>query len=198
MPDPGARSDRRFLFLVCSARREGNAELLARRAAAALPAEAVIEWLHLADFALPPFRDIRHSGGDGTYPAPEGDARALSDATLAASDLVFVAPVYWYGLPASGKLFLDHWSGWMRVPAMKFKARMAGKSLWAIASYSEDDPRLAAPLFETLRMTAAYMGMRFGPTLLGAGNRPGDVLSDRAAVAAAALLFAREPVLSQP
>ena len=38
----------------------------------------------------------------------------LLDATLAATDLVFVAPVYWYSLPAAAKLYLDYWSAWLR------------------------------------------------------------------------------------
>jgi hypothetical protein len=84
--------DSHFLMLVASARSGGNAEILARRAAAALPGNTRQTWLRLADFPLPPFEDRRHEG-DGSYPEPAGHGRTLLDATLAATDLVFVVPL---------------------------------------------------------------------------------------------------------
>jgi multimeric flavodoxin WrbA len=180
--------DSHFLMLLASARSGGNAETLARRATAALSADVRQTWLRLAELPLPPFEDRRHVG-DGSYSAPEGHGRTLLDATLAATDLVFVVPLYWYGLPASAKLFLDHWSGWMRVPNLGFKARMANKTLWAISAYSDTDPKTAQPLFDTLRLTADYMNMRWGGELLGYGNQPGDVLRDTDALAGAGTLF---------
>ena len=50
------------------------------------------------------------------------------DATFAATDLVVVSPVYWYSVAASVKLYLDYWSGWMRLP-VDFKAKMRGKTI---------------------------------------------------------------------
>lgn len=180
---------RHFLFLVASARRDGNTETLARHAAESLPPDTQQTWLRLLDMHLPPFADIRH-GGDGAYPPPEGDPKTLFDATLAATDIVFVTPLYWYSVPAAAKLYLDHWSGWMRVPGANFRERMAGKTAWTICVYSDDDPRFTEPLVGTLRLTAEYMSMRWGGVLLGHGNRPGDVTRDAAALAAARQLFA--------
>ena len=185
---PAAVTHRRFLFLLCSARREGNTEVLARIAAARLPSNTKQEWIWLHELSLAPFEDIRHEG-EGSYPAPENEVRRILESTLAATDLVFVAPLYWYGLPASAKLYLDYWSGWLR-PPVQFKPRMKGKTMWAISVYSEDDPQMADSLFQTLRRTASYMGMRWGGNLLGRGNRPGDVLADHTAVAHAEMLFA--------
>ena len=104
---------RRFTFLLASARHDGNTEILARKAAEHLPRHWTQRWLRLSDLPLAPFEDIRHS--TGVYPQPEGNARVLFDATLEATDLVFAVPLYWYGLPASAKLYLDHWSGWQHL-----------------------------------------------------------------------------------
>lgn len=186
-----AETTAHFLFLLASARRNGNAETLARQAAAQLPASATQTWLRLDEHSLPPFADLRHATDVPWTPAIDGNARKLLEATLAATDLVFVTPVYWYSLPASAKLYLDHWTAWLRSPGWDFKARMAGKSLWAVTALSDRDPALAAPLTETLRLTADYMQMRWRGALLGAGNRPGDVLQDSHATAAAADFFAR-------
>jgi hypothetical protein len=135
------------------------------------------------------FGDLRHAVGGGTYPHPSGPAATLLDATLGATDLVLVAPLYWCSVPAALKLYLDHWSGWMRVPGLEFRERMAGKTAWAVSSYSDTDPTLADPLFATLRLSAEYLGMRWGGQLLGAGNRPNDVLADVDALATADRLF---------
>ena len=175
---------RSFLFLSGSARRDGNTDILAREAAAHLPEDTVQRWVRLADLVLPTFVDIRHEG-DGAYPQPAGDARLLLDATLAATDIVIASPLYWYSVTAATKLYLDHWSGWMRVPHVDFRARMAGKTMWAITVVSDDDHRHADPLVGTLRLTAEYLRMNWGGTLIGFGNRPGDILLDTQTLAAA-------------
>jgi NADPH-dependent FMN reductase len=178
---------RQFTFIIASARRDGNTEWLARKAAEQLPAGIAQQWLHLADLPLPPFEDIRHSVG--VYPEPQGNERVLFDATLSASDLVFVVPLYWYSVPASAKLYLDYWSGWLRVPGADFKARMAGRTLWGVCALSDEDPKRADPLIGTLAITADYMKMDFGGVLLGYGSRPGDVSGDKTAIEKAKQFF---------
>ena len=179
----------RFTFLLGSARAGGNTEILARRAAEALPAETEARWLRLAELPLEPFRDLRHGGV--AYPAPTGHAATLLEATLWATDLVVAAPTYWYSLPAAAKLYLDHWSWWLRLPGVDFKARMAGKRLWGITVNSDDpgEDGGSAPLLATLELAAGYMKMRFGGALVGHGSRPRDVERDTAAMAAARGLF---------
>jgi multimeric flavodoxin WrbA len=113
----------------------------------------------------------------------------LPEATLEATDLVIVSPLYWYGVSADVKLYLDHWSGWMRIPGVDFKPRMAGKTMWGVSAISEEDPALADPLVGTLRNTADYLAMAWGGVLLGYANRPGDVLKDEAALLAAKNFF---------
>jgi multimeric flavodoxin WrbA len=185
---------RHFTFLIASARRDGNTEWLARKAAESLIPGTARQWLHLADLPLAPFEDIRHSVG--VYPEPQGNERILFDATLAATDLVFVVPLYWYSVPASAKLYLDYWSGWLRVPGADFKPRMAGRTLWGVSALSEEDQTRADPLIGTLAITADYMKMKFGGVLLGYGSRPGDVTSDKTALEKARTFFTREAALN--
>ncbi|MEU4095313.1 NAD(P)H-dependent oxidoreductase [Streptomyces sp. NPDC026673] len=181
-------SERTFLFLVGSSRADGNTETLARRAAEQLPPAVRRRWIRLKDLPLPLFADERHNG-DGSYPPPAGHAATLLEATLEATDLVVVSPLYWYSVSTSTKLYLDHWSGWMRVPGVDFLERMRGKTLWSVTVLGGQDPATAAPLVGTLRHTAAYAGMRWGGALLGNGTRPGDVLRDTAALSRAKTFF---------
>jgi multimeric flavodoxin WrbA len=188
---PGtADAARRFLFLLGSARRGGNTETLARRAAEALPAAVAQRWLHLDDVPLPDFADIRHTG-DGATPEPSGNERLLWEATLHATDIVIASPVYWYSVSATTKRYLDYWSGWLRVPGAELKPRMRGKTLWAVTVLGEE-PSQAEPLVGMLRRTADYMSMRWGGVLIGNGSRPDNVLRDRAALSCAETFLAPE------
>jgi NAD(P)H-dependent FMN reductase len=186
---------RSFTFILASARRGGNTETLARRAASRLPAGVEQRWLSLIDLPMPTFRDLRHAA-DGSYPPPVWPASVLLDATLAATDLVIASPLYWYTVSADAKKYLDHWSGWMRVPGFDFRARMAGKTLWAVSSVSDEDPSVAEPMLGTLRLSAQYLNMRWGGALLGYANRPGEILADEAALARADTFFDAVPALA--
>ena len=138
---PRSRDDTlRFLFLQSSARPEGNSLGLARLAASFLTANTGLIWPDLNDPALPPFHDPRRASGSA-YGPPEAGAAELAAQTLEATDIVFVAPLYGYGLPAPAKLYLDHWSHWLRLPDLNFKARMAGKSLWLVMAHAGSPPK---------------------------------------------------------
>jgi len=178
-----------YLFLVTSTRESGqvgNTEWLARQAAAALAASASQTWLQLGHMALPPFVDVRHTLG--TYPLPGGDLKTLLDATMAASHIVFVSPVYWYSIPAPLKTYIDHWSAWMRIPGLPFKEEMARKSLHLITTSGDRDK--AQPMVDSVKLCAAFLGMRWGGELWGKGGAPGAVKADAQALASAARFLA--------
>ncbi|MEU4484043.1 flavodoxin family protein [Streptomyces purpurascens] len=181
---------RRFLFVLGSARAEGNSELLARRAAEQLPPDAEQQWLDLSEHPVPDFEDLRHDS-DHVRPT-EGNLALLLDATLAATDIVIVTPLYWYSVSAQTKRYLDYWSGWLRTPGLDFKATLAGRTLWGVTALAHREEVVADPLIGTLHNSAAYMGMRFGGVLLGNGSKPGDVLNDTEALTRAKTFFSQE------
>ncbi|SMB82828.1 flavodoxin family protein [Deinococcus hopiensis] len=174
------------LFLVASARQDGNTEQIARLTAQGLPEGTGTSWVRLRDYPLPPFEDQRHT--TDVYPWPEGAAETLLDVTLAASDIAFVAPVYWYSVPTDLKRYLDEWSAWLRVPGLQFKEQMQDKHFWTIAN-SAGKPEHAQPMLESLRLCAHYFGARVMGELLGNGSKPGDALNDPAVSAAAQRFF---------
>ncbi|MFE6405463.1 flavodoxin family protein [Streptomyces sp. NPDC057837] len=186
---------RRFLFVLGSARADGNTELLARRAAEQLPPGVEQQWIDLTEHPLPEFEDLRHDS-DHVRPT-EGNTALLLDATLAATDIVIASPLYWYSVSAQTKRYLDHWSGWLRTPGIDFKATLAGRTLWGVTALAHEEEVVADPLIGTLSNSAAYMGMRFGGVLLGNGSKPGDVLNDTGALARAKTFFAQEAPLAR-
>lgn len=174
---------RRFVFLLSSTRAAGNTEALARAAAAGLTCPA--DWLDLNRADLPAFADAR----PGPLPAPTGAEADLAAACLAASDLVLVAPVYWYGLPVPAKTLLDHWSNWLDVPALDFKRRMAGKTLWLITARADPDPGVPLPVEAMAERTARWMQMRWGGGLHGVADALGEMAADTAALTRARSFF---------
>ncbi|MFF5843288.1 flavodoxin family protein [Streptomyces massasporeus] len=186
---------RRFLFVLGSARAEGNSELLARRAAEQLPPDVEQEWIDLTEVPVPDFEDLRHDS-DHVRPT-EGNVARLLDATLAATDIVIVSPLYWYSVSAQTKRYLDYWSGWLRTPGLDFKATLAGRTLWGVTALAHTQEVVADPLVGTLHNSAAYMGMRFGGVLLGNGSKPGDVLTDDAALTRAKTFFEQKAPLAR-
>lgn len=173
---------RRFLFLPSSARPQGNSLQLARLAAE--NSGIAGDWIDLAAQDLPPFRDLRPAA-----PVLDGVMADLARATLAATDLVIVAPVYWYALPTPAKLMLDHWSGWLDLPDLRFAEAMRGKRLWLVTARADPDPAVVAPVEAMLRQTARWLGMDFAGALHGIGDAAGDVLDDREAMARATTFF---------
>ncbi|MFJ6654934.1 flavodoxin family protein [Streptomyces sp. NPDC091377] len=186
---------RRFLFVLGSARSDGNTELLAREAAAQLPSDVEQHWIDLAALDVPEFEDLRHDS-DHLRPT-EGPVAELLDATLAATDIVIASPLYWYTVSASTKRYLDYWSGWLRTPGLDFHDTMAGRTLWGVTALAHDEFEVADPLVGTLNHSAAYMRMRFGGVLLGNGSKPGDVRKDTEALARAKTFFAQEAPLAR-
>ena len=185
MTEPQSPASAHYLFLTTSTRESGhvgNTEWLARQAAAALPAGTAQTWHHLARMQLPPFVDLRHTVG--SYPAPEGDLKTLLDATLAATHIVFVSPVYWFSIPSPLKTYLDHWSAWMRVPGLAFKEQMGAKSLSLITT--SGDRAKAQPMIDSVELCARFLAMPWGGALWGKGGPPGAVQADADAVAQAA------------
>lgn len=179
-------SSRHCLFLIASTREPGhvgNTEWLARQAAASLPPDTAQTWVYLARAGIPEFIDQRHTVG--SYPMPEAGSvmRGLLDQTLACTDLVFVAPVYWFSFPATLKAYLDHWSAWLRVPGLEFKAQMSQKRLWLITT--NGDRAKAQPMIDSTAMCAKFLDMPLAGVLWGKGGGPGVVMGDAEAVAAA-------------
>jgi hypothetical protein len=137
-------------------------------------------WVHLAHEPIPAFIDVRHSAS--SYPAPEGRMADLLQATLDASHLVLVCPVYWFSLPTAVKAYLDHWSG-LRVPGLDFKARMAGKPLYLVST-GANAARPSPPSTRPSCAPNSWPCPGAGP--VGKGGAPDAVQADTEAVQAAA------------
>ncbi|MEU4064290.1 NAD(P)H-dependent oxidoreductase [Streptomyces wedmorensis] len=187
-------ADRSFLFVLGSSRADGNSELLARAAAAHLPPDVPQRWVDLNELALPDFQDGRHEAAGRQ---PHETEELLRRATLDATDVVIVSPLYWYSLSAQTKRYLDYWSGWLNVPGSDFKARMAGGTLWGVTAMAHEEHVVADGLITSLSHSAAYLHMHFGGVLKGTASRPGDIHTDEQAMIHAKTFFQRDTPLAR-
>ncbi|WP_309050626.1 NAD(P)H-dependent oxidoreductase [Streptomyces sp.] len=186
--------DRSFLFVLGSSRSDGNTEILARAAAAQLPADVPQRWVDLNELDLPDFQDGRHE----TEGRSAGETEELLlRATTEATDIVIASPLYWYSVSAQTKRYLDYWSGWLNLPGSDFKQRMAGGTLWGVTVMADSDHVVADGLTTTLHHSAAYLRMRFGGVLTGTGSRPGRVRADEQAMIRAKTFFQQEAPLAR-
>ncbi|MEU2508868.1 NAD(P)H-dependent oxidoreductase [Streptomyces sp. NPDC007863] len=185
-PDATPAQDRSFLFVLGSSRADGNSEILAREAAAHLPAGIPQRWVDLNRLDLPDFQDGRHETAAHQMGEVEAD---LLKATREATDIVIVSPLYWYTLSAQTKRYLDYWSGWLNLPDSDFKQRMAGRTLWGVTALSHEHHVVADGLTTALHNSAAYLRMRFGGVLLGTASRPGRIRADEQALIRAKTFF---------
>ncbi|WP_331280113.1 flavodoxin family protein [Alicyclobacillus macrosporangiidus] len=173
------------LAIYGSSRRHGNTELLADRVVEGLP----VEKIYLIEKPVRPIEDRRHDPGG--FARVDDDYDFVIERVMAHDTLVFATPVYWYGMSGLMKNFIDRWSQSLRDPRYDFRQVMGKKSA-CVVLVGGDDPRIKAlPLVEQFRYIFDFMGMRFTGYVVGEANRPGDILSDAAAMYEASLLNAR-------
>lgn len=160
-----------------SSRRNGNTEQLARRLTEGFDADHIV----LADYRFEPIKDYRHGEKE---PYPEDDYHSVIERVLAQDVLVFATPIYWYGASGLTKTFIDRWSQSLREDKAGFLAKLSSKSAWVIG-IGDDEPHLKGlPLIQQFQYIFEFTGTRFEGYILGRANRPGDILEDRAALAA--------------
>lgn len=171
-----------MLCIYGSTRRGANSELLADRVTEGLsPAR-----IHLADLDLPRFDDLRHAPGGF---APVGPAlEHLFTTVLEHDPVLFVTPLYWYGMSGLMKSFVDHWSHALRDPRLQFKERMRGKECYVIVTGGDNPRHKALPLVQQFRLIFDFVGASFAGYIIGEGNQPGEVLKDERALSEAAWL----------
>lgn len=162
---------RRIVFLTSSPRRGSNSEKLARHAATGLDPSVAQHWFSLDTPALPAFRDLR----PGNPGVPMGRLGDLFAQLMLASDVVLVAPIYWYAFPAPLHLFLSHLSGWLDAPELNVMATLKGKRAFLVTSRADPDPTVPLQAEAALKRSAEWLGMVWAGALHGVGDAPGEI-----------------------
>lgn len=162
-------------------RPNGNSEILTEQVIQEIAAEKI----YLRDFKIQPIIDMRHAK-EG-FQERNDDYNSIIDRILPHDILIFSTPIYWYSMSGTMKNFIDRWSQTLRDPKYPgFKSKMASKKAFVIAVGGDNPYIKGLPMIQQFQYIFDFMGIEFAGYILGHGNKPGEVLQDKAALFAAA------------
>jgi multimeric flavodoxin WrbA len=137
------------IALFASSRRHGNTGQLMDRIAK----ELKIEVIDLARLNISPY-DYDHNNRDD-------DFEPLMQHVLGYEQIILASPVYWYGVSAPMKVFLDRVSDFLDIPELQEQGRrLRGKRGFVVCTSVYDE--VAPPFSDALKQTFEYLGMSYG------------------------------------
>ncbi len=175
----------KVLVLAGSPRKGGNTDILADEfLRGAAEAGAEVEKVYLDDFAIRPIGEVGDVLGGRDDVRSGDDYLSVLEKFLAADVVLFATPVYWQGVSAQLKCFLDRLSCYIRKPG--YDERMRGKGYAVVTTYGAADEGhwVTEPVKAGVRFLA---GRYLGDVCAQAYNK-GDVAKKPEALAAARAL----------
>ncbi len=185
--------ERNFLILIGSPRRDGNSAALAeavRRGAEAAGTRTQVCFLD--DCIARLLHDTRNPR-EGV--AEDGYEELFLERFLPADGVVFCTPVYWYGMSAQTKAFLDRSFEYYVASHPRHDEVLAGmqhKRIGLCVASEESYPGVALGIVHQLQEFARYTHSSFVGVVHGVGNRRGEVVDDPRNPLAAAEALGRE------
>lgn len=169
----------KIMVFYGSIREKGNSEILADYVIKDLKVKKIF----LKDYHIPPISDLYHLGGEKFSDCKRDDYRSLIQEQMLADVILFVTPVYWYGLSSLLKTYIDRWSETLRDPSMPdFKEKMKSKEVYLITVGGDHPSLKALPMIQQMQYITEFFQMKFGGYIIGEGNAKGEILTDRNAI----------------
>jgi multimeric flavodoxin WrbA len=171
------------LGLSASPRRDGNSFLLVEAAVeGAREAGHGAELVHVDDHVRHMLRDCRRCrDAQGRCTIDDGFEALLRDRVLAADAIVFATPLYWYGVSAQLKAFLDRIFCYIAASepdADLFVEGLTGKRLALVLASEESYPGAPLGVIHEIQEYARYTHSAFVGVVQGIGNTRRDVVLD--------------------
>jgi multimeric flavodoxin WrbA len=190
-------NSRKLLVLVGSPRRTGNSATLAASVQrGAQHAGTHVSLRFVDDYVSSFLRDCRSCRlADGECAIADRFRELFFDDFLAADGVVFCSPVYWYGLSAQTKAFLDRSFCYYAAshPQSTFVIeKMSRKRLGLVLASEEMYPGVALGIVHQMQEYARYTHSALVGVVQGVGNSRGEVVRDPGAPLDAAERLGRE------
>jgi multimeric flavodoxin WrbA len=171
------------LGLSASPRRDGNSFLLVDAAIeGAREAGHAAELVHVDDHVRHLLRDCRRCRDEnGRCTIDDGFEGLLRERVLPAEAIVFGTPLYWYGVSAQLKAFLDRIFCYIAASepdADLFVDGLMGKRLALVIASEESYPGAPLGVIHEIQEYARYTHSAFVGVVQGIGNQRRDVLLD--------------------
>lgn len=143
-----------------------------------------VEKIYLGDFHIVPIMDMRHE--EIGFQDSKDDYYTVINRILPHDTILFATPIYWYSMTGIMKNFIDRWSQMLRdANYPDFKGKMASKKAYVIAVGGDSPTIKGLPMIQQFQYIFDFVGVNFAGYILGAGNKPGDILTDKNALYAA-------------
>ncbi|MGI6575686.1 MAG: flavodoxin family protein [bacterium] len=186
----------KVLAVLGSPREQGNTRIMAREMlAAAQEAGAKTEAIYLNDLHITPCQAcLGCRGEDAQGCIYDDDMQPLYAKIRESKVLVLATPVYWWGISAQLKTFIDRWYAFGRE---KYRD-LVGKKVVLVVAYGGNDPILAGAglVTRTVQDICNYVGMEFVGVVHLSAREEGEVL-EKPEIIAQARQLGREVVGDQ-
>lgn len=171
-------------LIVCgSPRRNGNSAVLGEAVAAGLRSAGHAAGLLFADDVVSGFlrdcRSCRTESGECTI--DDAFRAAFFEKLLPAQGLILATPVYWYGMSAQTKAFLDRMFCYVAASyprSGEVVAQLMGKRVGLVLSSEETFPTAPAGIVHQMQEYCRYTRSQFVGVVRGRGNARGEVMKD--------------------
>lgn len=185
--------ERNLLVLIGSPRRDGNSAVLAEAVRRGAEAAGTRTQLCFLDDCI---RRLLHDTRSPRADVPGDDYEELFlERFVPAGGVVFCTPVYWYGMSAQTKAFLDRSFEYYVAGHPRHDEVLAGmqrKRIGLCVASEESYPGVALGIVHQLQEFARYTHSSFVGVVHGVGNRRGEVVDDPRNPVAAAEALGRE------
>jgi len=186
LPSWSADGRKRVLVLSSTPRREGNSQRLAESAAdGAAAAGHEVAVVRLADHVQGMLRDCRACrDGDGQCTIDDGHRQIFLDLFVPADAVVYATPIWWYGISAQLKAFLDRMFCYIAgsyPDAERVAADLAGKRAALLLSAEESNFAARLGITNQISEMCRYLHHDLVGIVVGIGNSRSEVGDDPAA-----------------
>ena len=147
----------KMLALAGSPRKGGNTDILADECLrGARQAGADVEKVYLDDFTIRPIGEVADDTHERSDPRADDDFPSVLEHFLAADIVVMASPVYWLGVSAQMKCFIDRCSSYFRHPA--YADRFTGKGYVVLCTFGRDEPDHGRWITEPMKICVDVLG----------------------------------------
>jgi multimeric flavodoxin WrbA len=162
------------LALAGSPRKGGNSDILADQLLRGVrDAGAEAEKVYLDDLRIRPIGEVEDNTRLRSDPRRDDDLPVVLDRFLRADMIVIATPVYWFGVSAQVKCFLDRLSSYFRHP--EYADRFTGKGYVVLCTFGRNEPDHGKCVCDPMKGCVGVLRGRYLGDLCVSAYRKGEV-----------------------
>lgn len=172
----------KLMVIYGSSRKNGNSEALTKITLKQLK-PTIFREVFLMDYHIEPIVDERHTSHG--FHSVDDDYDSLINELLTYDAILFVTPLYWFGMTGRLKNFIDRFSQSIRNEDYDFKEEIKDKKMYVIIVGGKSASVTALPLIQQFQLISQFLAIDFRGYAIGKGVKPLEVLDDDDSILAA-------------